>query len=345
MPRIRFSADDLGRVRFAQAPDPLWEMRLSAQILKRVGTPHRLVRWRSGVVRTMPREALPYLHLTPLGGAGPDFLTPEAGAGSFDDGVDEVLSTPPDRLRAELTGLTVHPVVASWAGELSRGSRQALELLRASMTAYFHHVVAPSWGTVHGAVTSDLAMRARAMATDGVERTLSSLHPGARYGALGLDLDGAAGDPPIDLGGRGLRILPVYFCHGVTVSHAGEPSGATLAIPAADDGATGADRDEALGALLGRTRATALRIVQAATPTTTALATTLGIAPASASEHASVLRAAGLIASERDGRRMVHRITGLGARMLAGSAPTAGPGHAPVAVGDGERSSRLVPVR
>lgn len=316
MLRIRFSADDLGRVRFAQAPDPLWEMRLSAQLLMRTGTPHRFLRWRSGVVRTMPREALPYLLLTPRNGVGPEFLTPDAGSVSFDDGVDEVLATPTHRLKAELSELTVPPGIARWVEDLSGGSSQAAELLRRSMAAYHRHVVAPLWDTVSRVVAGDLTLRAREMATGGIERTLSTLHPGIEHERPALAVHGHPGDRQLDLGGSGLVILPAYFSPGAPVFRAGRPAGGTLVIPAAYDAATGQDRGEALGALLGRTRAAVLRTIQSATPTTSALARMLAITPASASEHASVLRAAGLIRSDRDGRRVIHRVTALGSSLL-----------------------------
>ncbi|WP_344099138.1 winged helix-turn-helix domain-containing protein [Myceligenerans crystallogenes] len=298
-------------------------MRLSAQLLMRTGTPHRFLRWRSDVVRTMPREALPYLLLTPRNGVGPEFLTPDAGSASFDDGVDEVLATPTHRLKADLGELTVPPGIARWVEDLAGGSPQASELLRRSMVAYHRHVVAPLWDRVCRAVAGDLTLRAREMATGGIERTLSTLHPGIELGRSVLAVHGCPGDRQLDLCGSGLVIRPAYFLPGGPVFRAGRPDGGTLVIPAAYDVAAGQDRGEALGALLGRTRAAVLRAIQSAAPTTSALARMLAITPASASEHASVLRAAGLITSDRDGRRVIHRVTALGSSLLP-EARTAG---------------------
>ena len=48
------------------------------------------------------------------------------------------------------------------------------------------------------------------------------------------------------------------------------------------------------------------------------LARAAGVSLASASEHATVLRNAGLITSRREGRRVSHTITWLGQQLLAG---------------------------
>ena len=71
----------------------------------------------------------------------------------------------------------------------------------------------------------------------------------------------------------------------------------------------------ALGRLLGRTRAEVLREL-AVERTTSELAARLGVSPASASQHVSALRDAGLVGSTRDRNRVLHRLTNLGAELL-----------------------------
>jgi DNA-binding transcriptional ArsR family regulator len=79
-----------------------------------------------------------------------------------------------------------------------------------------------------------------------------------------------------------------------------------------DDGLLGND---SLAALLGLTRAAVLRALRK--PHGTAdLAYTVGISPASASEHAKVLRDAYLIETRREGRSVRHSLTPLGRTML-----------------------------
>lgn len=78
-----------------------------------------------------------------------------------------------------------------------------------------------------------------------------------------------------------------------------------------------ADRpdNDPLVALLGRTRAAVLRSL-VASRTTTEVAGELGISLASASQHTTTLRAAGLVTSARDGKSVWHTVTPLGGKFL-----------------------------
>ena len=79
-------------------------------------------------------------------------------------------------------------------------------------------------------------------------------------------------------------------------------------------GETVAHRD-GLALLLGRTRAQALAAL--AEPCTTGeLARRIGVSPATVSHHTSVLRAAGLISSHRNGVKILHRLTPRGSALL-----------------------------
>jgi DNA-binding transcriptional ArsR family regulator len=74
--------------------------------------------------------------------------------------------------------------------------------------------------------------------------------------------------------------------------------------------------EEVLRRLFGRTRALVLRTLSDRVRTTGEIARTLDISMASASEHASLLRAAGLVASERCGNTVRHGLTPLGLELL-----------------------------
>lgn len=93
-----------------------------------------------------------------------------------------------------------------------------------------------------------------------------------------------------------------------------------LAGPAPFGGSDAGRRDapapRSLAALLGRTRAAALRTIDSGC-TTSGLARRLGVSPASASEHATVLREAGLIISRRDRNAVYHTLTPLGHDLLS----------------------------
>lgn len=80
------------------------------------------------------------------------------------------------------------------------------------------------------------------------------------------------------------------------------------------------DRDDPLARMLGGTRAAVLRAVRTGCGTV-ALSRRIGSSPATASEHVAVLRAAGLLATERVGRGVRHRLTPLGAQVVRRSTP------------------------
>jgi DNA-binding transcriptional ArsR family regulator len=78
-----------------------------------------------------------------------------------------------------------------------------------------------------------------------------------------------------------------------------------------------AERDQVLGSLIGRTRAGILGALKT-TSTTTELAHRLDVSLASASQHAAVLRSAGLISTHRQGGHVLHTLTALGVDLLNG---------------------------
>ncbi|MFJ2307170.1 ArsR/SmtB family transcription factor [Streptomyces sp. NPDC087787] len=80
--------------------------------------------------------------------------------------------------------------------------------------------------------------------------------------------------------------------------------------------------DASPAALLGRTRAAALRNL-ALGATTSELAQVLGVSPATATHHTSVLRDAGLVLSQRVHNTVLHTLTPLGAALLRPPAPAA----------------------
>ena len=76
-----------------------------------------------------------------------------------------------------------------------------------------------------------------------------------------------------------------------------------------------AEQGDPLADLLGLTRACVLRACVQAPQTTTSLALAVGISNSSASEHAAVLRAAGLLTSQRTANRVEHRASPMGAAL------------------------------
>jgi DNA-binding transcriptional ArsR family regulator len=132
-------------------------------------------------------------------------------------------------------------------------------------------------------------------------------------------------DVDLQLEGRGLSLVPSVFTGKMpNLIHDPCNPGAMprLILPASDERVrTGGLWDgprsngAALAALVGRNRAAVLGAV-AGGCTTTELAGKVGISIAAASQHASVLRDAGLITTSRQGGAVLHALTPLGTDLL-----------------------------
>src|SRR4051794_32186487 len=105
MLRIHFTSADLGRVRVATAPDPLWEVLLSLHALRASYLRSEFRRWRSHLRGTGYAPAPVLAALAPPVGYSVDFLTPVSGTTDLTTGVEQVLCTPRSQLRADLTTL------------------------------------------------------------------------------------------------------------------------------------------------------------------------------------------------------------------------------------------------
>jgi len=132
-------------------------------------------------------------------------------------------------------------------------------------------------------------------------------------------------DVDVPLNGRGIALVPSVFVGQIPSLHQNpsDPSSVPwLVLPPAGSRmeqrhlwGDPRPRGAALAALVGRNRAAVLSAV-AHGCTTTELADRVGISLASASQHASVLRDAGLITTRRQGSAVLHVLTPLGAELL-----------------------------
>ncbi|WP_020015093.1 ArsR/SmtB family transcription factor [Promicromonospora sukumoe] len=320
MLRIHFTSQDLLRVRLAPGPDPLWEAVLSAHQVNVAGGPLVFGQWRSQVVSGLTREARSYLGLTPPRGYTPDFLTPAGGSTVFGEGLDTMLSTPSARFQDELELLSRRREVPRWTADLHR-STVARHRLGVAATAFHDQALAPHWTAIRSAVEADVAARARTLTSGGTQALLASVHPTITWRDPVLCVDTAA-DRDVYLEGRGLTLQPAFFCWRAPISLADPELAPVLVYPVPHrlswlQPAGGGHRDRALAALLGRTRAAALSAL-AYGASTSDLARHIGVSAPSASEHASVLRDAGLIASRRERNSVWHTLTPLGQAVLDG---------------------------
>ena len=329
MLRVHFTPEDLLRTRFAAAPAPLIELGMALATLQR----RDLIfdGWRRRTRAALPVPARPLFELVPPTATGPLFLDPVSNG--IEDGLDTVLSTPTPTVRGELRRVcAAGRPITPWIRALDERDPEAWQALARGLYAMHDTVVRPVWPQVWDSFRGEIAWRGRLIAESGLRDGLASIHPSGRWRDTTLEFD-VDSTLSVHLSGRGLTLLPSAFWTGrPMITH--HPDGSILvvypaltALPLVDAPAGG----DALADLLGRTRAAVLEL--AVTQRTTGeLARELGMSLASVSAHARTLRAAGLLVSERAGKRVLHSITPLGDRLLAGAALRPAP-RAPSRVG------------
>jgi DNA-binding transcriptional ArsR family regulator len=315
--RIHFQDGDLARVRVAKAPDPLWETVLGLYRLG-AGTADLPVfagwqrRAKAAVHERGLHGAVRLLRdLVPKVGYFPDFLTPAVAGSGLSHGLAALRDTPRHRLAHDLHHAARTRPLPSWTQRLACGDRGVLDDLVRAVELLHGAVIRPVWDDVEAAVGVERSVRGAALLDGGVQAMLASLRPVLRWTPPVLSADYPV---PLDvhLGGRGLVLIPSYFCWGKPVALADPELPPVLVYPVEHpptwlDGVTGG-RGDALAALLGRTRAAVLAALVTAS-TSTELSARLGISTASASEHVGVLRDAGLVVSLRAGRTVQHALT------------------------------------
>lgn len=339
--RIHFTLTDLARTRLAARPSPLAVTTFSAfRLVQRAGAPG-LDGWRrqvraglaapgDGVDRPAPQK--PYFaQLAPRDPAHPipRFLRPHIGLRTLDDELERLLSTPQRALRADLDYVGRHRPLPRWTRDLADGDLAAANGLAAAVRDYHRVAVAPYWPGLAALLAADRAARTRQLGDGGIEEVLHALGPRMRWRPPVLEVQTRAEvEYDYHLGGRGLVLAPGAFSSYVPCDPDEEQP--TLYYEVAPD----SDRHPllaplggphgGLAALLGHSRAAVLEVI-ADGVTTGQLARRVGLSPASASEHAGVLRRAGLVATRRSGRFSHHTLTALGSELLLHAAASRSP--------------------
>lgn len=326
MLRIHFSAEDLARTTLSAEPDPLWEILLSLHMLQVEDGPVPYGAWRQRMRRRLPRETIgPLAALAPPVGYSPDFLTPNVPSGEFGDAVDQVMSAPRQRVRTDLSRLSTRRTAATWVRQLAEARPESLHRLGHSMRVYHRSALAPYWPSLRSAVQADHRARMQELSGGGMATMLAGIHPNARWRNQVLEISSFP-DDDMHLDGRGLRLQPSYFCWENPTKLMDDELPPVLVFPIKRAGGLlQADRaagstQEHLAALLGRTRATVLALTVTGC-TTTQVAAACKITLATASHQTAVLRDAGLIVSQRQGKSVIHRTTELGHALLEAGDP------------------------
>ncbi|MET9427140.1 transcriptional regulator [Streptomyces sp. NPDC003036] len=326
MLRIHFSGADLGRLRLAAQPDVMWETVLSLHQL--VLPDPFFAPWnrlaRKALVDTgAGRDVHLLTTLAPISSYFPDFLTPPGHSTDFDGAVDEVLSTGRGRLRPEIDRLAgSHSRPPAWLDDIGAGRPRALRRLGSALRRYHATVLAPYAPEGAERAGREATRHAQRTLEQGGEALLSGLGPGLRWRPPVLEVVYPV-DQTLELDGRGLLLVPSFFCHNHPIAFADPGLPPVLVYPVARSplwiprAANGEPNGQGLDDLIGSTRAAALRFLDTGHSTTT-LAASLCTSIATASRHAAVLRRAGLVATERLGSSVVHTRTALGTALVHG---------------------------
>ena len=303
-------------MRVATGPDPMWEILLSLHVLRQRSAAPVFGTWRATVRATLPEDTRWLMQLAPPVGYSPDFLTPTAGSCAVDAGIDAVLSTPAESLRADLEQLGCQQRLDPRTHRLASGDAATLDSLGDALRAYHRHALAPIWDEVRAVVDADRAVRARSFLDSGCVGMLAALHPTISWTPSVLSIESRLAQRDVHLRGQGLVLVPSYFCWERPIMLRDPSRTPVLVYPIARDLHVTSTGKRSLEALLGRTRAAALEVI-AGGCTTTELARRLGISAASASAHASVLRDAGLAVAQRHRNSVLHTASALGVELLA----------------------------
>ncbi|MGM1063092.1 DUF5937 family protein [Saccharothrix sp. Mg75] len=170
-------------------------------------------------------------------------------------------------------------------------------------------VVAPHWKRITAVLEADIAARAATLASHGVEAVFAELHPEVTWADGELVLHRKP-EHRVDLAEHGLVLCPSAFCWPKAWIALDPVGQGVLRYPARGIGTLWEDRDapQDLAALIGRTRARLLTLLEAPRSTSD-LATALDVTAGAVSQHVAVLRAARLVTTRREGRHVLHMRT------------------------------------
>lgn len=178
---------------------------------------------------------------------------------------------------------------------------------------YWQAAIAPVWPRVRAVCTADVTYRMEQFAIGGLARVLAGLHA-----ELTWEADRLLVDKPhhctqrFDLSGTGILLLPCAFVWPTLMVECCGVDQPALTYPARGVAElwtkSPAEHADPLTALVGRTRATLLTVLDLPR-STTQLAGQLGLSPPAVSQHLKVLKEAGLVTGRRRGKMVLYQRT------------------------------------
>ena len=324
MVHLHLSTLDLTKTRFAYSP--LWETVMGYRVMR---DPSRFaihLPWVCEAQESTNGLNLALLRaVVPLHGHIPDFVTPPpvTALPEFEDEIGALLTTPVTTVQREISRLLEENPGSSDELEVFKSDPPAaLQRLADALRIYWSHALEPHWPRLRAMLENDILLRARSLALGGAEALFKDLNPLVRFenGVLSLDQSLCSGDDgDVQLGGRGLLLMPSAFVWPRLSTILGAPWQPTLAYTPrgvanlwiVDPPAL----SRSLELLLGQGRAAVLLSLEPPS-STLEIARRLGLVASGVSEHLSVLRSSGLIESQRRGRFVYYRLSQTGVALL-----------------------------
>jgi DNA-binding transcriptional ArsR family regulator len=323
---IVFGSLDAGRCRFAMSP--VWE---TANAVRTIATPESRayhLPWFDAVRAELETvDIAPLLWVMPFQGYTPDFISPipTGPYDKFEDELARLKRTPLKQVAAEIersfderAGQRIPAAARSALAD----PRRARTLIADLLAECWRLLVEPHWPRLGDILAADIAHQTRRLGDRGLQALLPELNPKLHWRNARLEIDTRI-DGSMELGGAGLVLMPSVFIWPMVV-WTDPPSQPTLVYPARGIAElwrpNETPRTEALGRLLGRTRALLLASLNEPA-STTALARRHQLSPGTVSEHLSTLREAGLVVAVRRGHDVSYGQTRLGAQLAGQRAP------------------------
>ena len=219
-------------------------------------------------------------------------------------------------LRADLAAMRERaPDIVEGMSPHQYADRVAIELAQ-----YWREVLEPMWEELEAIAAEDIAYHSRRMSREGVARALDGVHEAISYDSGVLTVDFHQTDLRVQPSPAGVWLVPSAFrWPWIAARHDGPVVLSYAARGAARvwESDPSASVDDALAALLGRSRAAILQILNVPR-STTRVAQDLRLSAGTVSEHLSVMTASGLLTTRREGRRVLYQQTPLGADLANG---------------------------
>ena len=324
--RIHFTACDLERIQVRPTLGPLTEAVKAMSLLRCQRAPMIPYRpWLGQVKGRITPQMAALTALLPLGYPGVDLPMLIGEAATVELGIQALMTVPSQDVLAEIEFIDRMTRLPAAAWDIAEAGGPGRAQLAEAARATHRALIEPYWPRISGCLHAEYLGWRQALASGGPGELFSSLQSQwLRWNPPVLEV---LADPQLDmhLDGRGITLVPSVFVGTVPHLHRHPTDPAAppwLVLPPAAGRIARAGlwtsrrpRGAALAALVGHNRAAVLGAISGGC-TTTELADRVGISLASASQHASVLRNAGLIDTHRQGSAVRHVLTPLGAELL-----------------------------